>query len=367
MKIAIISDTHVGYPRFYEDSFTQAEAAFRDADGKADVILFLGDLYDTRVPSLQILGRTISFFRSLKKPIYAIHGNHERRSKGALNPVGLLEKAGAIRHLNFSSAIFEKDGEKIFIAGMGNVPDDLARAGIRKLSETVQIPEGVFSILMLHQSVKEFVFGEELLELDDLEKLGYGLILNGHIHVRKEALDGRFLIPGSTVITQLTKEETNPRGYYLYDTKEKKHHFIQIPCRKFLFQELEFKEAKLSGVQEKVGALFTDLRKENPDAIIRIRLKGTLEKGLRASDVILAEDGSLFIDNKLNEHIIRSDLKAIREMRERKFSVREMSEARIRDKLKGKITLFEPSELFEALSNSPEEALKYLQDRMKAS
>lgn len=366
MKIAIISDTHVGYPRFYEDSFTQAEAAFRDADSKADVILFLGDLYDTRVPSLQVLGRTISLFRSLKTPVYAIHGNHERRSKGSLNPVGLLERAGLIQHINFSSKVFEKGGERLFLAGMGNVPDDLAPAALRKLMENVQIPESHFSILMLHQSVSEFVYGENLLSVDDLEKFGFDLVLDGHIHVRKETPDGKFLIPGSTVITQLTKEETNPRGYYLYDTKEKKNQFVQIPCRKFLFQELEFKDAKPKDVQEKVGALFTELRKQAPDAIIKVRLKGTLGKGLRASDVVLAEDGALFIDNKLNEHIIRSDLKAIREMREKKLSVREMSEARIRDKLKGKITLFEPSELFEALSNSSEDALRYLQERMGA-
>ncbi|MEW5996359.1 MAG: metallophosphoesterase [Candidatus Micrarchaeota archaeon] len=367
MKIAVISDTHVGYPRFYEDSFAQAEAAFKDADEKADLILFLGDLYDTRVPPLQVLGRTISFFRSLKTPIYAIHGNHERRSRGALNPVGLLEKAGVIKHLNFSSALFEKDGERIFLAGMGNVPDDLAKTGLEKIKERIQIPEGPFSILMLHQSVKQFVFGEELLDLNDLEPLGYDLILNGHIHIRKEALDGRFLIPGSTVITQLTKEETNPRGYYLYDTKEKKHQFIPIPCRKFLFEELEFTDAKLSEVQERVEGLVSGLRKENPDAVMRIRLKGTLCMGLRASDVILAEDGSLFIDNKLNEHIIRSDLRAIREMRERKLSMREMSEARIREKVRGKITFFEPSELFEALASGADEAMKYLQEKMKAS
>lgn len=366
MEIAIISDTHVGYPRFYEDSFTQAEAAFRDADSKADVILFLGDLYDTRVPPLQVLGRTISFFRSIKTPIYAIHGNHERRSKGMLNPVGLLERAGLIHHLNFSSKIFEKDGEKLFIAGMGNVPDDLAKTALQKLKEKIQIPPGHFSILMLHQSIRQFVFGEELLDLDDLEPLGYDLVLDGHIHIRKEALDGRFLVPGSTVITQLTKEETSPRGYYIYDTKERKHHFIPIPCRRFVFEELEFRDAELREVQERVSAVVSDLRKESPGAVIRIRLKGTLGKGIRASDVVLAEDGSLFIDNKLNEHLIRRDLKAIREMRERKLSVREMSEARIREKVRGRITLFDPSELFEALSFGAEEAMRYLQEKMKS-
>ncbi len=363
MKVAVIADTHVGYPRFYEDSFTQAEAAFRDADEKADIILFLGDLYDTRVPSLQILGRTISFFRSIKKPIYAIHGNHERRSKGALNPVGLLEKAGAINHLNFSSAIFEKDGEKIFIAGMGNVPDDLAKAGLEKLKGTIQIPQAHLSILMLHQSVSEFVFGENLLSMDDMERLGYDLVLNGHIHARKEAPG--FLIPGSTVITQLTKEETQPRGYYLYDTNERKHEFIPIPCRKFLLEELEFRDAKPSEVQEKAGELSARLRRENPEAIIRIILKGTLEKGIRVSDVVFAGEVGTFMDNKLNEHMFRADLKAIREMREKKLSMREMGEARMRKKMEGKASLFEPLELFEALANGAEEGMAYLQGRMK--
>jgi len=366
VKIAIIADTHVGYPRFYEDSFAQAEAAFMDADSKADVILFLGDLYDTRVPSLQVLGRTISLFRSLKKPIYAIHGNHERRAKGALNPVALLERAGLIRHLNFSSDVFENGGEKVFIAGMGNVPDDLAKAGIRKLKESVKIPEGAFSILMLHQSVKEFVFGEELLELADLEGLGYSLILNGHIHIRKDALEGRFLIPGSTVITQLTREETNPRGYYLYDTKEKRHEFVEIPCRKFIMEELEFRDARIEEVKEKASAALSRIRENAPGAIIRLRLKGTLEKGLRPPDIAIPEDGLLFIDNKLNEHMARMDLRAIREMREKKLSMREMSEARIREKLKGKVTLFEPSELFDAMAAGPEEAMGLLQGRRGA-
>ncbi|MDD5096569.1 MAG: metallophosphoesterase [Candidatus ainarchaeum sp.] len=365
MKIAVIADTHVGYPRFYEDSFTQAEAAFRDADSKADVILFLGDLYDTRVPSLQILGRTISFFRSVKKPVYAIHGNHERRNKGSLNPVGLLEKAGVINHLNFSAETFEKNGEKIFIAGMGNVPDDLGKKALERMHESVQIPEGVFSILMLHQSVKEFVFGEELLELDALEKLGYDLVLNGHIHARKEALDGKFLIPGSTVITQLTKEETQPRGYCMYDTNAKKHEFIPIPCRKFILEELDFKDAKLNEVQEKAGELSARLRGENPEAIIRIILKGTLERGIRASDLAFGDGGSLFMDNKLNEHAFRADIKAIREMREKKLSMREMGEARMRKKMDGKATLFEPLELFEALASGAEEGMAYLQGRMK--
>ena len=118
MKIAVIGDTHLGYSRFYEDSFSQARAAFKDADKKSDIILFLGDLYDSRVPTLQVLGEAISLFRSISTKVYAIHGNHERRSRGTLNPVELLEKAGLLTHLHLKGETFEKNKEEIFIAGL---------------------------------------------------------------------------------------------------------------------------------------------------------------------------------------------------------------------------------------------------------
>ena len=360
MKIAVIGDTHLGYPRFYTDSFNQAEAAFKDADQKADIILFLGDLYDSRVPSLQVLGEAITLFRKLKTPVFAIHGNHERRSRGALNPVELLAKAGLLTHLHMDSALIEQNGEKIFLAGLGNVPDDLAPKAFEKLKEKITIPENTFSILLIHQSFKEFVYGENLDSINDLEELNYSLYLNGHIHVQKEGLEGRFLIPGSTVLTQLTKEETKPKGYILYDTNAQTHEFVEIPSKKFIFEELEFSEATPEEILKKITEHTAALQTPNEEIIIKYRIKGTLASGFKNSDLSIPAEKNRYIDNRLNERALKKEIEKLRAMRENRLSVRELSEQRLRERLEGKVTLYDPQELFEHLLEGPEAASEYL-------
>lgn len=361
MRIAAIGDTHLGYPRFYTDSFTQAKAAFRDADQKADLILFLGDLYDSRVPSLQVLGEAISLFRELKTPVYAIHGNHERRSRGALNPVELLAKAGLLTHLHMDSATFEKDGEKIFIAGMGNVPDDLTPRALEKLKEKVSAPTEGFSILLLHQSFKEFVYGENLSSIHDLEHLNYSLYLNGHIHAHKTGMENKFLIPGSTVLTQLTKEETKPKGYILYDTKSNSHEFVEIPSRKFIFGEIGLEGATPQDAQKHIEEKLQELKA--PDAVIKLKVKGTLAQGFKASDLKLPQEKGVFIDNRLNERHLKKEIEKLRDLRENKLSLRELSEQRLREHLEGKVSLFDPQKLFEHLLEGPEAGMQYLKTK----
>jgi DNA repair exonuclease SbcCD nuclease subunit len=360
MKIAIIGDTHLGYSRFYEDSISQAKAAFKDANEKADVILFLGDLYDSRVPTLQVMGEAASIFRKMGKKVYAIHGNHERRSRGALNPVEFLEKAGLITHLHMEGETFEKGGEKIFVAGMGNVPDDLAGKAMEKMKESVSPPEGIPSFLLTHQSFSEYVYGEGLPSIHDLEPLGYSTYLNGHIHAHKEGMEGRFLVPGSTVLTQLTKEETKPKGYILYDTKGNSREFVQIPSRKFVYEELHFEEAEPDCVSRAVMEKASGLRVESQDAIIKFSLKGSLAQGFRGSDLALPSFPNLYIDNGLNPIALKKEMERIRELRNREVSVQELSEQRLRERLAGKVSLFDPQGLFEHLLEGPGAGREYL-------
>ncbi|MBD3389616.1 hypothetical protein GF415_01530 [Candidatus Micrarchaeota archaeon] len=360
LKIAAIGDTHLGYSRFYDDSFIQAKAAFRDADQKADLILFLGDLYDSRVPSIQVLGEAISLFRELKTPVFAIHGNHERRSRGLLNPVGLMESAGLLKHLHMNHEVFEKDGERVFIAGMGNVPDDLAGRAMEKLREKIAPPEDTFSILMLHQSFREFVYGENLPSINDLEPLKYSLYLNGHIHTQKEGREGNFLIPGSTVLTQLTQEETKPKGYLLYDTKEKTHEFVEIPSREFILEELEFEKATPSEISEKTKEMAEAVFRASPEAILRIKLKGTMAQGFRSTDLSIPRAHNLYIDNRMDEKRIKREIMKLRELRESRVSLKEVSEKRLRERLEGKVSFFDPQKLFEHLLEGPETGMEYL-------
>src|SRR3989344_6068052 len=104
MKVAVFSDTHLGFDERGErgeESFENLEkAVLLSIENKADFILICGDVFDAPVPSHNILFRAMKSFSaakgtensvklSLEKdsvltplffsgiPIIAIHGNHE--------------------------------------------------------------------------------------------------------------------------------------------------------------------------------------------------------------------------------------------------------------------------------------------------
>ena len=108
MRIGIVADNHLGYPRFEEDSFVQAERAMHGAAEKCDVIINAGDIFDTRIPKLETLQRGMELFRKIKVPVFAIYGNHERRTKEMTNPVQLLLTANLVKYLHGTSEVFEE-------------------------------------------------------------------------------------------------------------------------------------------------------------------------------------------------------------------------------------------------------------------
>lgn len=365
MKIAIFSDPHLGYIRFEEDSYTQAERVIVDASEKADVILCAGDIFDVKIPKLETLKRAVEIFKKTKKPLYAIHGNHERRAKEMTNPVQLLASGTELNLLHGSDAVFEKDGEKVQIFGMGSVPEEYAEAALKNVMQKFN-KQNAFRILMIHQSIKELIpGGTEELSLEYLETLPFDLIINGHIHETISRLDGRFLIPGSTVITQLKKDETAPKGYYLYDTKTKKAEFIPVETRKFFYEEFEFKDAAEMEIRNQVKEKIDSLRMESKDAIIVIKIRGKLKAGLNSSDIRIDEYENVFIDNKLDEENLAARIEKIKSSREANLSVKDIAIRELKKKIENKITLFDSSELFEKLVEGPEETLIYLEKRNK--
>lgn len=364
MKIAIIADTHLGYARFEEDSFVQAERAMADAAEKADVILFAGDLFDVKIPKLETLVAAMDVLKKPSEkgtPIYAIHGNHERRTKDTFNPVQLLHKAGLLQHIHVESKTFEKNEEKIQIFGMGAVPEEYAVTALESSMQKFTPEQDAFKILILHQTIKDLIpKGTDELTLDHLEGLPFDLIVNGHHHSRSSKLGGKFVIPGSTVITQLKKEETEQKCYYLYDTKEKKGEFIPINSRPFFYEELEFENTTEPEIRQKIQDTITRIHTNDDSAIISIKLKGSLKQGLQSSDISIGNYKNVYLDNKLNSDNLAIRLEKIRELRTEKLSVRDLALKELVSKTKDKISLFDPAELFEKLVEGSEETLEYL-------
>ena len=306
MKIAIVSDLHLGYERFEEDALRQATEALEEASKIADAILVPGDIFDKRYPRPDVISQAVNIFRDLSRkewkaeicdykgkgklytsaPIVAIPGTHERIAEGKENAVKLLSLAGMLADTSEATTTLKKGDERVAVFGLGGLSDEMVKERIIALSPTGV--EGAFNIFMFHQSIYEMLpFSENIMRYSDLPK-GFDLYVCGHMHGATEAtVHGKeLLIPGSTVLTQLKGEEQPRKGFILYDTRERSHKFIEINSRPFVLRNLSVENAnpsELISICEKEIARAVSVHKDKP--IIKIKIEGTLAKGFEKGDL----------------------------------------------------------------------------------
>jgi DNA repair exonuclease SbcCD nuclease subunit len=308
--VGILSDTHLGYPRFYEDSFSQFDEAFRAACDASDVVILPGDIFDTKVPRFEVIAQAMHLFEYGKSkdwtgkakgtngelPVVAIHGTHDRRSKEMINPVQLLAKSGFITNASDGVVIFEKNGEKVAIHGFGGTPEDEVHDALTA-RELKPIPSA-YNILVLHQTITDVIPVAQGITLDELPP-GFDLYLNGHIHKRHLITrNGKtLLIPGSTVITQLKKEEEEPRAWVRLDTSKKEIKFMDIKSRPFRHIELSFEKAEPAQIVDRCRKeIESALSKGEDMPIIRVQLKGSVKEGLKRENIDLSSLNELYRD-----------------------------------------------------------------------
>ncbi len=394
MKVAILSDFHLGYERFAQDAFEQAQSAMAQAAEQADALLLAGDLFDTKLPRPEALSQAFSIFRLtlLRKwgakisafsardgrkqacdaPIVAIHGTHEMRAKALMNPIQVLEAGGFLLNAHSASVVFEKDGEKVAITGLGGVPERQAKDAIDALKPE-PVP-GAYNIFVFHQTLSDFIPARgEAMSAEDLPE-GFDLYVCGHMHAHSDTqiAGKRILIPGSTVVTQLRKDEEAGKGFYLFDTKTRSAEFMRIQSRPFIFRELRLdgakpEEAEAAARKEVEDALSSA---KGPRPIVRLRLVGTLSQPHFFDTFALEREfegrAFLLIDKALASGDLKARIEQIRALRESSQSLREMGAELLLERLKknGVEPTPEIQELVELLSSEKrglaEEALKRL-------
>jgi len=362
MKVAFVTDTHFGYRRFEEDACKQGREAILSAAREADLIILGGDNFDIPLPRMETLAEVAGLLREALAilhsrgipgtPIYAIQGNHDRRAKGFVHPTALLAHAGLLQDFHNRTVLHEHGGGRVAISGMGSVPEDMARSALPQIA-CKPVP-GAFNIFVLHQSFQEFdVSGNDTyITFDDLPG-GYDLYLCGHVH--QPCLSGKVLNPGSTVVTQMRKDEAGPRGWLLYDTAARKHEFKPIASRQLFHSILTFDAAKPDEIRAKVEAEARRLLAQAPAGaplpLVKIVVKGTLAPGFAAADLSLPQlGGNIFIDNGMNSESLKERIAQIKLSREKKLSARQQGMDILRKKLEGTgFSLGEPEEVFEKL------------------
>jgi len=360
MKIAILSDFHLGFsfgPETDRDSFENAEEAVEKALD-SDLLIIAGDIFDSRSPktqswadALKILSKPllrestgvklVSCTKQLKEiskktlnhlPVIAIHGNHERRSKDEITAVEALENAGMLIHLHLQTIVLEKDGVKIAVHGMSSVPERYAKDVLDAWNPKPL--EGCFNILLLHQSIDPYVYSPlepPTLNLSSLPD-GFDLIVDGHVHTH--ALDKcnstPFCVVGSTVLTQLQKNEAeSKKGFVKVEIKDKfKLEFVPLEgCRKFFYEEVEVGESPRWQIEKKIAEILSSqvFRKE---PIIRIKILGkeseVIDRDLREMEKKFSGRAILFFSKELESEEMSEKIEFLRNLREQKLSVEEI-------------------------------------------
>lgn len=258
MRIAHISDTHLGYRQYnLDERETDFYEAFEQAVDKAieervDVLIHSGDLFDSPTPPVKAL---YVFKNALKKinekmKFYCVLGDHDRPKRRGMPPHKLFE----LRVLGVNGLEWEEiDG--VLIAGISNLRGkmvELLKEEMKKFDLLAEKHKK--SILIAHQAIDRYLPFEGSYELkeDELPKNATYYAF-GHIHTRQLARFGKgfFAYAGSTEILNkddVTSWKKDGKGFYIVDLEgdEPKIQKVNLDIRPQI--EVEIEQDKLATI-----------------------------------------------------------------------------------------------------------------------
>ncbi len=375
MRIAILSDLHIGYERFREDAFSQAGTALEMAAKEADAILIPGDIFDYRHPKPDVIAEGMIAFKRISgaafkarviklegrerytdRPIVAIPGTHERRADGEIDAVDLLSLSGLLVNANKAMAVIEKGDEKVCVYGIGGVAEERFRETIKALNP--RPVEGAFNIFFFHQSIYETLpFSSDFIHIEELP-IGFDLYVCGHIHSRYEGkCHGKdLLIPGSTVLTQLKEGEQEEKGFFIYDTESRSYSFLGIGSRKFVNISIDVSGKDAGKINGEIERAVADAAGKFERPVVRVALAGEAKDRLVQASIRAPEAGGAAVEiSKSGIKNVEAEAIAeeIREERLGEVSIKELGMKIFISRLKekGYQMSIDPVELLEILDS----------------
>lgn len=250
MNIVIIGDLHLGYRQYglderEQDFYQRWDEIVNDiiARKNIDIVLQLGDIFDTHIPSAIALYEYEKGLVKLQKnniEYYSITGNHTIiKRKNFMSPDDLFTKISQSNSLDDTHIVIED----IFIAGVKYRSESNKEELIQVIQEQANAAKkhNGLKILLLHQAVDlDLIYGAELSEVD-LPYMDFDYIFIGHLHSRIERKHGQcnIIYPGSIERSSITEAKdaiNRGKGFYILNTDNSQYGWVNLPLsRDFLF------------------------------------------------------------------------------------------------------------------------------------
>lgn len=255
-KFSVFSDLHAHNYKSFDSNgsrLNNAVQVIRDVFNKSnaqgvDTIFFGGDLFHLHkmIPTV-VENALISVFGEMFKKypnttLYAITGNHDFEKKNLF--VNLSATAnGALKHL---SQIFDnfrlldgltttQHGSGVTISGVPYY--DYKEHFIQAVNDTRErLDPNEFNILLTHQTPSgliDFPIESDTDPTNDYN--GFDLVLNGHIHTRRQLTEKYFLI--GSPLAQNFSDPLEERGFSIFTITDKSEfiqEFINLNYPKFI-------------------------------------------------------------------------------------------------------------------------------------
>ncbi len=238
MKFAHLADCHIGgwrEPKMRDLGILAFIKAIDSCLAKnVDFILISGDLFDTPLPSIDVLKNVVAKLKEAKDSgisIYCIAGSHDFSASGK-TMVDVLEKAGLLvdvfkghvkdNALRLNFTVDEKTGAKI--TGIIGKKGMLDKKIYEQLDKAELENEQGFKIFLFHTALSELKT-EELENIDStpLSMLpkGFDYYAGGHVHiVEHKNFNGykNVVYPGALFPNNFAEiEKFKNGGFYIYD------------------------------------------------------------------------------------------------------------------------------------------------------
>lgn len=238
MKFAHLADCHIGSWRDPKLRGISTEVFVKTVDlcieKKVDFVLIAGDLFNTSLPSIELLKEVVIKLKDLKEegiPVYIIAGSHDYSPSGK-TMLDVLESAGLLINvvkgeiidgkLKLNFVIDKKTGIKI--TGLLGKKGMLDKTYYENLVHSNLVNEEGYKIFMFHTALSEFKPKEmENMDSQPLSLLpkGFNYYAGGHVHyIFNELVSeyGRITYPGALFPANFSElEKYGGGGFYVVE------------------------------------------------------------------------------------------------------------------------------------------------------